>query len=293
MSLSSSILQRNCESSTSDLDMAENRGGGGCCPPMDLMRSQPMLLVQVIVPMESAHLTSQTSEPPPPRCSVFPFLKSVNMRKLRVTSEFDSDSLLFFNKVFCKIFDNLAKLKLPFHNNTQRQVSQPQVSFTSKYVSVLYDVEEKNAFVKSTVDVSPRLQLRALHNVKITFVGLDSLLVYVGCYYVFVDIALSTILVYVVAGATRRATSREKASSSVVGPQKIESPIQKLESKFDTNKAFTGSIVEHTHNLETNTHGKMQLSFRVSAIKTGFKIQGTEKVEQAVRSMYKFVWLAF
>ncbi|KAH0870323.1 hypothetical protein HID58_077345 [Brassica napus] len=57
MSLSSSILQRNCESSASDLDMAENRGGGGCCPPMDLMRSEPMQLVQVIVPMESAHLT--------------------------------------------------------------------------------------------------------------------------------------------------------------------------------------------------------------------------------------------
>ena len=191
MSLSSSILQRNCESSASDLDMAENRGGGGWCPPMDLMRSEPMQLVQVIVPKESAHLTvflhwwspqiptlstspplppalqSPTFEPPPPRCFVFPFLKSVNMPKLRVTSEFDSDSLFFFNKVSCKIFDNLAKLKLSFHNNTQRQVSQPQVSFTPKYVSVLYDVEEKNAFVKSTVDVSPRLQLRALHNVKV------------------------------------------------------------------------------------------------------------------------------
>ncbi|RID40141.1 hypothetical protein BRARA_J00206 [Brassica rapa] len=57
-----------------------------------------------------------------------------------------------------------------------------------------------------------------------------------------------------------QATSRGKASSSVVGPQKIESPIQKQEPKFDTNKAFTGSIVEHTHNLETNTHGKMQPS---------------------------------
>ncbi|KAL0741489.1 hypothetical protein Bca4012_083002 [Brassica carinata] len=32
-------------------------GGGGCCPPMNLMRSEPMQLVQVIVPMESAHLT--------------------------------------------------------------------------------------------------------------------------------------------------------------------------------------------------------------------------------------------
>ncbi|CAA7020639.1 unnamed protein product [Microthlaspi erraticum] len=37
--------------------MGESGGGGGCCPPMDLMRSEPMQLVQLIVPMESAHLT--------------------------------------------------------------------------------------------------------------------------------------------------------------------------------------------------------------------------------------------
>ncbi|XP_027158300.1 V-type proton ATPase subunit a3 [Coffea eugenioides] len=37
--------------------MAERRGGGGCCPPMDLMRSEPMQLVQLIIPAESAHLT--------------------------------------------------------------------------------------------------------------------------------------------------------------------------------------------------------------------------------------------
>lgn len=28
----------------------------GCCPPMDLMRSEPMQLVQLIIPIESAHL---------------------------------------------------------------------------------------------------------------------------------------------------------------------------------------------------------------------------------------------
>ncbi|KAL2231641.1 UNVERIFIED_CONTAM: V-type proton ATPase subunit a3 [Sesamum indicum] len=32
------------------------RGRGGCCPPMDLMRSEPMQLVQLILPVESAHL---------------------------------------------------------------------------------------------------------------------------------------------------------------------------------------------------------------------------------------------
>ncbi|KAL6494802.1 hypothetical protein OROGR_031602 [Orobanche gracilis] len=30
--------------------------GRGCCPPMDLMRSEPMQLVQLIIPIESAHL---------------------------------------------------------------------------------------------------------------------------------------------------------------------------------------------------------------------------------------------
>ncbi|XP_051144730.1 V-type proton ATPase subunit a3-like [Andrographis paniculata] len=35
--------------------MGEQRRGG-CCPPMDLMRSEPMHLVQLILPVESAHL---------------------------------------------------------------------------------------------------------------------------------------------------------------------------------------------------------------------------------------------
>lgn len=33
------------------------RDRGGCCPPMDLMRSEAMQLVRIIVPVESAHLT--------------------------------------------------------------------------------------------------------------------------------------------------------------------------------------------------------------------------------------------
>ncbi|CAI0437872.1 unnamed protein product [Linum tenue] len=38
--------------------MADSRGeGGGCCPPMDLFRSEEMHLVQLIIPIESAHLT--------------------------------------------------------------------------------------------------------------------------------------------------------------------------------------------------------------------------------------------
>nr|CAE45587.1 vacuolar proton-ATPase subunit-like protein [Lotus japonicus] len=37
--------------------MGEVARGGGCCPPMDLFRSEPMQLVQLIIPIESAHRT--------------------------------------------------------------------------------------------------------------------------------------------------------------------------------------------------------------------------------------------
>ncbi|PSS26027.1 V-type proton ATPase subunit a3 like [Actinidia chinensis var. chinensis] len=37
--------------------MAVHGGGGGCCPPMDLFRSEPMQLLQLIIPIESAHQT--------------------------------------------------------------------------------------------------------------------------------------------------------------------------------------------------------------------------------------------
>ncbi|CAH2039005.1 unnamed protein product [Thlaspi arvense] len=54
--------------------------------------------------------------------------------------------------------------------------------------------------------------------------------------------------------------SRAKPKMNDVGQQKIESPIQTPEPKFGSNKAFTGSIVEHDHNLQTSTHGQMQSS---------------------------------
>ncbi|RWR81381.1 V-type proton ATPase subunit a3-like protein [Cinnamomum micranthum f. kanehirae] len=37
--------------------MMDGGRGGWCCPPMDLFRSEPMQLVQIIIPIESAHQT--------------------------------------------------------------------------------------------------------------------------------------------------------------------------------------------------------------------------------------------
>ncbi|XVF51047.1 hypothetical protein PTKIN_Ptkin04bG0152500 [Pterospermum kingtungense] len=111
-------------------------------------------------------------EPPPPPPSPTPtrpnqFLSLISKRPtLRVTSEFDSDSRIFFHKVSCKLFDNLAKLKLSFVNNSKREISEPQLALTSKHLSIHYDPEEQNALLKTSFDVGPMLHFKAAHDVK-------------------------------------------------------------------------------------------------------------------------------
>ncbi|GMP54939.1 hypothetical protein CsSME_00019927 [Camellia sinensis var. sinensis] len=87
---------------------------------------------------------------------------------IRLTTEFDSDSSIFFNKISCKLLDSLAKLKLSFQNNDKGEISEPQLALTSKYLSLHYDLEEHNALIKSSFDVGPALHLRAAHDVKVT-----------------------------------------------------------------------------------------------------------------------------
>ncbi|KAK7376382.1 hypothetical protein VNO78_34666 [Psophocarpus tetragonolobus] len=85
---------------------------------------------------------------------------------LRVTSEFDSESAVFFHKISCKLLDSLAKFKFSFNHNGKGDISEPQFSFISKHLSLHYDLEDHNALVKTSIDVGPRLQLTAAHDVK-------------------------------------------------------------------------------------------------------------------------------
>ncbi|KAH0692285.1 hypothetical protein KY285_019382 [Solanum tuberosum] len=86
--------------------------------------------------------------------------------KIRVTTEFDSDSSVFFHRISCKVLDSLAKLKFSFQNNGKGELSDPQLALTSKYLSLHYDIEEKNALVNASFDVAPGLQFKAVHEVK-------------------------------------------------------------------------------------------------------------------------------
>ncbi|GMJ06349.1 chloroplast outer envelope protein 37, ARABIDOPSIS CHLOROPLAST OUTER ENVELOPE PROTEIN 37 [Hibiscus trionum] len=84
----------------------------------------------------------------------------------RVTSEFDSDSRVFFQRISCKLFDNLARLKLSFINNNKREILEPQLMITSKYLSIHYDPEEQNALLRTSFDVGSTLHFSVAHDVK-------------------------------------------------------------------------------------------------------------------------------
>ncbi|XWS50303.1 hypothetical protein CRYUN_Cryun12cG0076700 [Craigia yunnanensis] len=130
-------------------------------------------LIPPLAPPQSPPLEPPPqSPPPPPPLEPTPtkpnqFLSLLSKRpSLRVTSEFDSDSRVFFHKVSCKLFDNLAKLKLSFINNSKREISEPQLALTSKYLSIHYDPEEQYTLIKSSFDVGPMLHFKAAHDVK-------------------------------------------------------------------------------------------------------------------------------
>jgi len=113
------------------------------------------------------HTDPPPPPPPPPRSCKTCLLSK--RPKLRVTSEFDSDSSLFFHKVSCKLLDSFAKFKLSFQNNNKGELSQPQFAFTSKLLSIHYDLEEHNALVKGSFDLGPNLHFKAAHDVKVQF----------------------------------------------------------------------------------------------------------------------------
>ncbi|KAL0341398.1 UNVERIFIED_CONTAM: Outer envelope pore protein 37, chloroplastic [Sesamum radiatum] len=90
----------------------------------------------------------------------------VGRPKVRVTSDYDSESSVFLHKASCKLLDNLAKLKLSFRNNSKGKVSEPQVTFTTKFFSLHYDVEENDALLKTSFEIMPGFQFKAAQQVK-------------------------------------------------------------------------------------------------------------------------------
>ncbi|XP_057957085.1 outer envelope pore protein 37, chloroplastic [Malania oleifera] len=110
-------------------------------------------------------LQSAPLSPPAPPTAGLSFPRPA----IRVTSEFDSDSSVFFHKISCKLFDSLAKLKLKlsFQNNDKGEVFEPQVALISKHLSLHYDLQDHNALIKGSFEVADTLHFKAAHDVKL------------------------------------------------------------------------------------------------------------------------------
>ncbi|CAI0384858.1 unnamed protein product [Linum tenue] len=142
-------------------------------PPPLILSNQPNPSPNFFFPgFSPADPSASPQQPPPPPTDVPPeplpqFISVLSRRPaLRVTTEFDSDSSVFFHKVSCKLLDSFAKLKLTFQNNGKREFSEPQISLVSKNLSIHYDVEEQNALIKTSFDVGSRLHFKGVHDVK-------------------------------------------------------------------------------------------------------------------------------
>ncbi|MBA0689876.1 hypothetical protein Goari_007582, partial [Gossypium aridum] len=134
---------------------------------------KPNFLIPQVSPTPAAPPPPMAQPPPPPpppslvRTYSGKLLSLLSERpSLRATSEFDSDSRVFFHKVSCKLFDNLASLKLSFINDSKREISEPQLMLTSKYLSIHYDPDEQNALIRTSFDVGPMLNFNVAHDLK-------------------------------------------------------------------------------------------------------------------------------
>ncbi|XP_020571423.1 outer envelope pore protein 37, chloroplastic [Phalaenopsis equestris] len=85
---------------------------------------------------------------------------------LRFTTEFDSEGPLFLHKISSNFFDNLAKLKFSFQNNSKGEIFSPQLGFITDNLSVLYDFESRNALLRGSLNLGKNLQLRTTYDVK-------------------------------------------------------------------------------------------------------------------------------
>lgn len=85
---------------------------------------------------------------------------------VKVSSEFDSEGSVFFNKISARVFDGIAKIKGSFQRSGSGEIRSPQLGFVTKYLSVLYDHEDRNTLVTASADLPKRLQLKLVTDVQ-------------------------------------------------------------------------------------------------------------------------------
>ncbi|XP_057855305.2 outer envelope pore protein 37, chloroplastic [Cryptomeria japonica] len=78
----------------------------------------------------------------------------------KISTEFDSESKDIINKFSARLFDGLGKIKGSFQRDLNGKLQCPQLGLDTKYLSILYDHEDRNALFTASADLSNQFQLK-------------------------------------------------------------------------------------------------------------------------------------
>lgn len=85
---------------------------------------------------------------------------------MKVSTEYDSENNVFVNKISAQVFNGLAKLKASFQREASGEFRYPLLGVVTKYLSVLYDHEDRNALVTVSAHTGRNLRLQYSRDIK-------------------------------------------------------------------------------------------------------------------------------
>ena len=85
----------------------------------------------------------------------------------KLSTEYDSEGSVFVNKFSSRVLNGLAKITGSFQREASGDLRYPLLGVVTKYLSVLYDHEDKNALVTLSADVGRNVQVKYLQDVKV------------------------------------------------------------------------------------------------------------------------------
>ncbi|KAG0628419.1 hypothetical protein M758_1G025300 [Ceratodon purpureus] len=88
------------------------------------------------------------------------------MAAVKLSTEYDSEGGVFVNKLSTRVLNGLAKLTGSIQGDPSGEFRYPLLGVVTKYLSVLYDHEDRNALVTMNADVGKNLSVKYLRDIK-------------------------------------------------------------------------------------------------------------------------------
>lgn len=89
------------------------------------------------------------------------------MAAVKLSTEYDSEGSVFVNRLSARVLNGLAKLTGSIQREPSGDLRYPLLGVVTKYLSVLYDHEDRNALVTMNADIGKNLSVKYLRDIKV------------------------------------------------------------------------------------------------------------------------------